>query len=58
MKIGVYLEAGYYKEGDTLFCEDVYTVLFNRLSLESDMTFCFLGRQYASKKENLSLIHI
>lgn len=53
MKIGIYLEAGYYKEGDTLFCEDVYTVLFNRLSLESDMAFCFLGRQYASKKENM-----
>lgn len=53
MKIGVYLEAGYYKEGDTLFCEDVYTVLFNRLSLESDMTFSFLGRQYNCKKQNM-----
>lgn len=53
MKIGVYLEAGYYKQGDSLFCEDIYTVLFNRLSLEDGMTFCFLGRQYASQRKNM-----
>ena len=54
MKIGVYLETGYYKEGETLFCEDIYTVLLNQLSLtDDDMTFSFLGRQLGGKKENM-----
>lgn len=57
MRIGIYLEAGYYKEGDTLFCEDVYTVLFNRLTQEADnMTFSFLGRLCENKKKSMYCI--
>lgn len=56
MRVGVYLEAGYYKEGEKLFCEDIYTVLLNRLSQEKGISFSFLGRQYAAKKENMYLL--
>lgn len=56
MRVGVYLEAGYYKEGEKLFCEDIYTVLFNQLSQEKGISFSFLGRQYACKKENMYLL--
>lgn len=56
MRVGVYLEAGYYKEGKVLFCEDIYTILFNQLSEESDMTFSFLGRQYECKRSNMYLL--
>ncbi len=48
-RIGVYLEAGYKQEGDALFCEDVYTILFNILRQEGGYTFSFLGRQGESK---------
>lgn len=53
MKIGVYLETGYYKEGETLFCEDIYTILLNNLSREDTFSFSFLGRQLGGKKENM-----
>lgn len=56
MRVGVYLEARYCKEGEKLFCEDIYTVLFNQLSQEKGISFSFLGRQYACKKENMYLL--
>ena len=49
MKIGVYLETGYYKEGETLFCEDIYTILLNNLSREDTFSFFFLRRQLGLK---------
>ncbi len=53
MKIGVYLETAYRKEGEALFCEDIYTILFNILSQDDEYMLTFLGRQAESKIGNL-----
>ncbi len=53
MEIGVYLEAGYRQEGEALFCEDIYAVLFNELSQDKNISFSFVGRQCESKTGNM-----
>ncbi len=53
LKIGVFLEAGYKKDGGTLCCEDVYALLFNMLQQDGEYAFSFLGRQIEYKSGNM-----
>ena len=42
IRLGLFLEAGYKKEGTTLYCEDIYTLLWTHLKVDYDLSF--LGR--------------
>ena len=43
MKVGVFLETGYYSMNNNIYCADIYTLLFNQIADDFDLSF--IGRK-------------